>query len=265
MSYNLKKQDTFGIFAAIAITAISVGFVLVGNTFYADGAQNQVQNTEIIGIGGMTDVKESINISFNNKSIDLDSSDGLLRANVTYEGFQPQMGRVMLEVYSSSGEKVKESELQLRQRGNDVYEADFTQFFDKNEFQNNKSMLGQHIMRISTDHGSLAKQSTFNVIMSSQEQPKQNIIAMESNVELGIGGILSTDNPIIGFDVKVMEKDLENMILKKYLTKILKEYYDGELSKDEIKRFTEFKDINCDFTDQKGKSLQLSCEIKSNN
>ena len=46
------------------------------------------------------------------------------------------------------------------------------------------------MMRISTEYGLLAKQTPFNVIMSSQEQPKINTVAMESNEEIGLGGIL---------------------------------------------------------------------------
>ena len=63
-----------------------------------------------------------------------------------------------------------------------------------------------------------------------------------------------------------MEKDLENSIIKKYLSKILREYYSGDISKDEIKRLTQFKNIECDLTNamsQTGETLQLSCEFKA--
>ena len=260
---NLKKQDTMGIMAAIAITVISVGFVMIG-TASENMPQKQAQNIEIIEFGGITDTKESIKILLENKSIDLDTSDGLLRGNVVYEGFQPQMGLVYLEIFSPAGEKVNESELQLRQRGNDVYEAEFTQYFDKNEFTSNGEKTGQHMMRISTQHGMLAKQTPFNVVMSSQEQPKINTVVMESNEDIGLGGILPEKNVIEGFDVGVMEKDLENTILKKYLTKVLKGYHSGEISKDDVKKLAEFKGIDCNFTDQTSQNkdvLQLSCEI----
>jgi len=222
MSYNLKKQDQLGIFTSIGITAIVIGVIFAGSLSSEDTSLKQMKNTEIIGIGGMTDIKESIKISFDKQSLDLDSSDGLLRANVIYQGFQPQMGRVLLEVYSSTGDKIKESILILKQRGNDVYEADFIQHFDKTDFEENQSMLGQHIMRVSTDFGTLAKQVPFNVIMSSKEQPKQ-VIMVQSNVSAGIRGILPEKTSDVGFDLQVMEADLEKTIIKKYLTKILKE------------------------------------------
>ena len=269
----LKNQDILGIFSAVGITSIAVLLVFSGNMMSEDMIQKQVENTVIVGIGGMTDIKESIKISFDSQTIDLDSSDGLFRANLIYEGFQPQMGRVMLEVYSPTGDKIKESELQLRQRGNGVYETDFIQHFDKNEF--NENSLGQHIMRVSTDYGTLAKQVPFNISKSSLEQPKstiaqpKQILAVQSNTEtLGIGGVLSDKSSSTGYDFDVMEKDLENTIIKKYLSKILKEYYDGDISKDEIKRLTQFKNIECDLTNgmlQTGESLQLSCEFKSDN
>ncbi len=194
-----------------------------------------------------------------NPSIDLDTTDGLFRSSVTYEGYQPQMGRVILEVYSSTGDKIKE--LELKQRGNGMYEADFIQYFDKNENQ-----VGQYIMRISTDYGSLAKQTPFAIKMSSIEQPKE-ILRVQSNVVTtsGIGEKLSENTPKLGFDLEVMETDLENSIIKKYLSKILREYYNGDISKDEIKRLTQFKNIECDLTNgmtQTGESLQLSCEFK---
>jgi hypothetical protein len=69
-----------------------------------------------------------------------------------------------------------------------------------------------------------------------------------------------------GYNFDVMEKDLENTIIKKYLSKILKEYYDGDISKNEIKKLTEFRHIECDLVNQKsqtGDSLKLSCEMKA--
>ena len=267
----LKNQDILGIFSAVGITSIAVLLVFSGSTMSEDMIQKQIENTEIVGIGGMTDIKESIKISFDSQTIDLDSSDGLFRANLIYEGFQPQMGRVMLEVYSPAGEKIKESELQLKQRGNDVYEADFIQHFDKSEF--NENSLGQHIMRVSTDYGTLAKQVPFNISKSSIEQPKsttaqsKQILAVQSNTEtLGIGGVLSDKPSSTGYDFDVIEKDLENTIIKKYLSKILKEYYNGDISKNEIKKLTEFRHIECDLINQKsqtGDSLKLSCEMKA--
>ena len=267
----LKNQDILGIFSAVGITSIAVLLVFSGNMMSEDMIQKQVKNTEVVGIGGITDIKESIKISFDSQTIDLDSSDGLFRANLIYEGFQPQMGRVMLEVYSPTGDKIKESELQLRQRGNGVYETDFIQHFDKNEF--NENSLGQHIMRVSTDYGTLAKQVPFNISKSSLEQPKstiaqpKQILAVQSNTEtLGIGGVLSDKSSSTGYDFDVMEKDLENTIIKKYLSKILKEYYDGDISKNEIKKLTEFRHIECDLVNQKsqtGDSLKLSCEMKA--
>jgi len=268
----LKNQDILGIFSAVGITSIAVLLVFSGSTMSEDMIQKQIENTEIIGIGGMTDIKESIKISFDSQTIDLDSSDGLFRANLIYEGFQPQMGRVMLEVYSPTGDKIKESELQLRQRGNGVYETDFIQHFDKNEF--NENSLGQHIMRVSTDYGTLAKQVPFNISKSSLEQPKstiaqpKQILAVQSNTEtLGIGGVLSDKSSSTEYNFDVMEKDLENTIIKKYLSKILKEYYDGDISKNDIKKLTEFRHIECDLVNQKsqeGDSLKLSCEMKAN-
>ncbi|WP_428324346.1 hypothetical protein [Nitrosopumilus sp.] len=263
MTHNLKKQDTVGIIAAIAITIVSVGFAMVGNT-PVDMPQKQAENIEIIGFGGITDAKESIKILLESKSIDLDTSNGFIRGNVVYEGFQPQMGLVILQVFSPTGDKVNESELQLRQRGNDVYEADFTQYFDKSDFLNNNEKTGQYMMRISTEHGMLAKQTPFSVIMSSQEQPKINKVLMESSEEIGLGGILPEKNARTGFDVGIMEKDLENTILKKYLTKVLKGYHSGEISKDDVEKLAEFKSIDCNFTDQTSQNkdvLQLSCEI----
>ena len=267
----LKNQDILGIFSAVGITSIAVLLVFSGNMMSEDMIQKQVENTVIVGIGGMTDIKESIKISFDSQTIDLDSSDGLFRANLIYEGFQPQMGRVMLEVYSPTGDKIKESELQLRQRGNGVYETDFIQHFDKNEF--NENSLGQHIMRVSTDYGTLAKQVPFNISKSSLEQPKstiaqpKQILAVQSNTEtLGIGGVLSDKSSSTEYNFDVMEKDLENTIIKKYLSKILKEYYDGDISKNEIKKLTEFRHIECDLVNQKsqtGDSLKLSCEMKA--
>ena len=262
MSQGMKNQDKLGIFTAIGISIIAVGFGFFGSTAIDQQIPIQGDNIEIIGIGGITDIKESIKISFDSPTINLDTTDGLFRANVVYDGYQPQMGIVMLEVFSSTGDKIKESELQLRQRGNGVYEADFIQYFDKNEVQ-----VGQYIMRISTEHGSLAKQSPFTVKMSSMEQPKE-VLMVQSNVitTSGIGGKLSENTPKLGFDLAVMEKDLENSIIKKYLSKILREYYSGDISKDEIKRLTQFKNIECDLTNamtQTGETLQLSCEFKA--
>ena len=271
MLKSLKNQDKFGIFSSIGITTIVLGILFLTSFSSEEISANDVDNLEIIGIGGITDIKESIKISFDSQTIDLDSSDGLFRANLIYEGFQPQMGRVMLEVYSPTGDKIKESELQLRQRGNGVYETDFIQHFDKNEF--NENSLGQHIMRVSTDYGTLAKQVPFNISKSSLEQPKstiaqpKQILAVQSNTEtLGIGGVLSDKSSSTGYDFDVMEKDLENTIIKKYLSKILKEYYDGDISKNEIKKLTEFRHIECDLVNQKsqtGDSLKLSCEMKA--
>jgi len=95
-------------------------------------------------------------------------------------------------------------------------------------------------------------------------------LMVQSNIitTSGIGGKLSETTPKLGFDLEVMETDLENSIIKKYLSKILREYYSGDISKDEIKRLTQFKNIECDLTNgmsQMGESLQLSCEFKADN
>ena len=268
MIQGIKNQDKIGIITSIGISVLAVGFGFFGNTAIEGQPPIQGQNIEVIGIGGITDIKESIKISMDSSSIDLDTTDGQFRASVTYEGYQPQMGRVMLEVYSATGEKVKESELQLRQRGNGVYEADFMQYFDKNELKDNDA-VGQYIMRVSTEHGTLAKQAPFAITMSSMAQPKE-VFMVQSNVitTSGIGGKLAETAPKLGFNLEVMETDLENSIIKKYLSKILKEYYSGDISKDEIKRLTQFKNIECDLTNgisQTGESLQLSCEFKADN
>jgi hypothetical protein len=149
-----------------------------------------------------------------------------------------------------------------------VYEADFMQYFDKNELKENDA-VGQYIMRVSTEHGTLAKQAPFAITMSSMVQPKE-VLMVQSNVitTSGIGGKLAETAPKLGYDLKVMETDLENSIIKKYLSKILREYYSGDISKDEIKRLTQFKNIECDLTNgisQTGESLQLSCEFKADN
>jgi hypothetical protein len=129
-------------------------------------------------------------------------------------------------------------------------------------------------MRVSTDYGTLAKQVPFNISKSSLEQPKstiaqpKQILAVQSNTEtLGIGGVLSDKSSSTEYNFDVMEKDLENTIIKKYLSKILKEYYDGDISKNDIKKLTEFRHIECDLVNQKsqeGDSLKLSCEMKAN-
>jgi len=103
--------------------------------------------------------------------------------------------------------------------------------------------------------------------MSSIEQPKE-VLMVQVNVitTSGIGGKLSENAPKLGFDLELVETDLEKSIIKKYLSKILREYYNGDISKDEIKRLTKFKNIECDLASgmtQTGESLQLSCEFKS--
>jgi len=120
------------------------------------------------------------------------------------------------------------------------------------------------MMRISTEYGMLAKQTPFNIVMSSQEKPKINTVMTDSNEDIGLGGILPEKNTSSGFDIGVMEKDLENTILKKYLTKVLKGYHGGEISKEEVKKLAEFNSVDCNFTDQTPQNkevLQLSCEI----
>jgi len=130
------------------------------------------------------------------------------------------------------------------------------------------SQVGQYICELVQNRVSLAKQALhLPVKCQGIEQPKE-VMMVQSNVitASGIRGKLSENIPKLGFDLEVMETDLENSIIKKYLSKILKEYYNGNISKDEIKRLTQFKNIECDLTNgmtQTGETLQLSCEFKS--
>ena len=67
------------------------------------------------------------------------------------------------------------------------------------------------------------------------------------------------------FDISSLEPLLQEKISKTYLTKILKEYYAKNISKDDFVHLKSFEDLECSVTLQdtpEGEEISISCSIK---
>ena len=119
----------------------------------------------------------------------------------------------------------------------------------------------------------LSGKTPFTVIMPSVK-PIEEIKTIKSSISVAINSqetsttksvsqqIKVTDN---GFDLSSLEPLLADKISKTYLTKILKEYYAKNISKDDFVHLKSFEDLECSVTFENtpnGEEINISCNIK---
>ena len=269
----MKSQDLFGIFFAIGITVFAVGFAFTGESI-PEPSPSIMDDTTIpqneipisrgsvlsqgIGVGGLSNPDgESIEFDFvSGDEINLDDSNGFLRAKITYNGYLQKMGMVTLGVYSANtGEAIKKSEVVLDLIGDNIWVTDVMHRFDKQEFIDNPDLLGTYIFKISTENGMLSGKAPFTVLMPSVK-PIEEVKMVTSSVPTTVTPQSASDESVNkqikvtsdGFDLSSLEPLLTEKISKTYLTKILKEYYAKNISKKDFVHLKSFEDLECNVT-----------------
>ena len=178
-----------------------------------------------------------------------------------------------LGVYSANtGEIVKKSEVFLKLINDDIWVTDVMHRFDKQEFIDNPNLLGTYLLKITTENGMLTGKAPFTVSMPSVK-PIEEIKTMKSSISATSNTQETSTTPVNqqikvtedGFDLSSLEPLLAEKIGKTYLTKILKEYYAKNISKDDFVHLKSFEDLECSVTLQdtpNGQEINISCNIK---
>lgn len=273
----------------MGITVFAVGFAFTGEIVPESSPtiiKETIPQNEIpisrgsvlsqgVGVVGLSNPEgESIEFNFvPENEINLDDSNGFIRAKITYNGYLQQMGLVTLGVYSANtGELIKKSEIVLDLINDNIWVTDVMHRFDKQEFVDNPDMLGTYILKISTENGMLSGKAPFTVSMPSVKPieeiktMKSSISATSSTPESSTASVQQqikvTDD---GFDLSSLEPLFSEKISKTYLTKILKEYYAKNISKDDFVHLKSFEDLECSVTFEdtpNGEEINISCNIK---
>jgi len=285
----LKSQDLLGIVLAIGITVLAVGLALTGESITEHNdiivkesiPQNEISisrgsvSSQGVYTKGITNPKgESIKFEFipSNK-INLDDSNGFIRAKITYAGYLQQMERATLDIISANtGQTIKSSEIVLDLLDDNIWVTDVMQRFDKQEFIDNPDMLGIYILKISTENGMKTGKAPFTISMPSVK-PVEEIKAVTSPIPANKNTQETNTNAIQqnikiseeGFDISSLEPLLKEKISKTYLTKILKEYYAKNISKEDFVHLKSFEDLECNVSFEntsKGEEISITCNIK---
>jgi len=295
----LKSQDLLGIFLAIGITVVGVGIAFAGESFTENNTSTQtviptrgsisqqgMDSTISRGpvtsqgaVGGITNTDgESISFEFNpSNEINLDESNGFIRAKITYTGYLQQMGPVTLGVYSvNTGEFVKKSEIQLDLINENIWVSDVMHRFDKQNFIDNPDLICSYLLRVDTEHGTLSGKSPFTVLMPSVKQistsSSPSVVAVtnspqqKTTVEIVGDNVVEINTKVNSFSLSDLEPLLKDKVRKTYLAKILKEYYAETISKEEFLHLKSFDDLDCsvNFADTpNGEEINISCNLKS--
>lgn len=284
----MKSQDLLGVVLAISVTVIAVGIAFTGVIVYPQSTMidDSMQNAQPVSrgtvlsqgvnVGGISNpVGESIEFEFMPENeINLDESNGFIRAKITYKGYLQQMGRITLDVISANtGEVIKTSEVQLDLINDDVWVTDIMQRFDKQDFIDSPEMLGTYILKISTAQGIQSGKAPFTVSMPSikpiEIKTMKSSIAGTENIQASSNTKSIEQNIKInkdGFELSSLEPLLKDKIGKTYLTQILKEYYAKNITKEDFVHLKSFEDLDCSVTLQdtpNGEEINISCKLKA--
>jgi len=115
--------------------------------------------------------------------IDLDTTDRLIRASVLVENFNPTDGAYYMQVIQSSTSKIlKETEIFVKDRDNDMWGTEIAGILDENIIsKNGKPVLGNYQLKVYTEFGSNSASVTFSIIKSSESKPPPSTTVQKSS------------------------------------------------------------------------------------
>ncbi len=104
--------------------------------------------------------------------IDLDTTDRLIRASVLIENYNPSDGAYYMQVIqSSTGKILKETEIFVKDRDNDMWGTEIAGILDESLIsKNGKPVLGNYQLKVYTEFGSNSASVTFSIIKSSEQK-----------------------------------------------------------------------------------------------
>ena len=205
----------------MGITVIAVGFAFTGETIMEPStviAKETIPQNEMpisrgsvlsqgINVGGLSNPDgESIEFEFvPGNEINLDDSNGFVRAKITYNGYLQKMGEVTLEVYSvNTGVSIKKSQVFLDLVNDNIWVTDVMHIFDKQEFADNPDLLGTYLLKITTENGMLSGKAPFTVSMPSVK-PLEEIKAIKSSISATSNIQETSDGKSVNQQIKVTE------------------------------------------------------------
>ena len=104
--------------------------------------------------------------------IDLDTTDRLIRASVLIENYNPTDGAYYMQVIQSgTGKILKETEIFVKDRDNDMWGTEIAGILDESLIsKNGKPVLGNYQLKVYTEFGSYSASVTFSIIKSSEQK-----------------------------------------------------------------------------------------------
>ncbi len=104
--------------------------------------------------------------------IDLDTTDRLIRASVLIENYNPTDGAYYMQaIQSSTGKILKETEIFVKDRDNDMWGTEIAGILDESLIsKNGKPVLGNYQLKVYTEFGSNSASVTFSIIKSSEQK-----------------------------------------------------------------------------------------------
>jgi len=147
----------------------------------SNGALISIHALAIIVILGITTVP-SVNASEETRIIvtivgdpviDLDTTDRLIRASVLIENYNPTNGAYYMQVIQSSTAKIlKETEIFVKDRDNDMWGTEIAGILDEDLIsQNGKPVLGNYEIKVITELSSHSGSASFKIIKSDGSKP----------------------------------------------------------------------------------------------
>jgi len=115
-----------------------------------------------------------ISVSITGDSIiSLDSTNRLIRANVEIENFDPAGdGYYFMKVIQlSTGKVLTESEIQPKDRGNQIWGVHIAYLFDEDKVGTSiDDVIGDYEIQIITEYGTSTATTSFSIVESSQSE-----------------------------------------------------------------------------------------------
>jgi hypothetical protein len=184
------------------------------------------------------------------------------------------MGMVTLNVFSvNTGESVKKSEIFLDLKNDNIWVSDIMHRFDKQNFIDNPDLIGAYLLRVDTEHGTFSGKTPFIVTMPSVKPVVDTVTAALAPVSVQkassgapVEKTIDVTTKANSFTLSDLEPLFKDKVSKVYLTKILKEYYAKNISKEEFLHLKSFDDLDCtvSFMDTpNGEEIKISCNLKS--
>lgn len=176
-----------------------------------------------------------------NSEYNLDEDNRLIRASVEVIDYDPRDGFFYMQIIQpGTGKIIRESEILMTERGNDLWGAEIAGMLDDEKIiQNGKVVQGDYQLKILSQFGSASGSTTFSIIKPSEKtisniqesnQEQLQVNQTETNTEIDNEQIESNENKL---ELK-MDDEPEPSKIPDWVKNIALWYGQGSVSEDEF-------------------------------